>query len=91
MVLTQLALTLVSSMNTSLSGMLTLSGWRVSSLAARLPGHLGAQDFAGEQGVFMAEAKPLQPCADRPAMHRHAMHGGHSGHDPGPPIPQPAV
>ena len=30
---------------------------------------------------FMAEAKPVQPCADRPAMHRHAMHGGHPGHD----------
>ena len=24
----------------------------------------------------MAEAKPVQPFADRPAMRRHAMHGG---------------
>jgi len=45
-------------------------------------GHLGPQDFAGERGVFMAEARPLQRCADRPAMYRHAMHRSHPGHDP---------
>jgi hypothetical protein len=30
----------------------------------------------------MAEAKPVQPSADRPAMHRHAMHRGHFRDDP---------
>ena len=29
----------------------------------------------------MAEAKPVQPFADRAAMHRHAMKGGQFGHD----------
>lgn len=30
----------------------------------------------------MAEAQPVQPSADGPAMRRHAMHGGKLGHDP---------
>jgi hypothetical protein len=29
----------------------------------------------------MAEAKPVQPFADRAAMHAHAMHRGEFGHD----------
>jgi len=29
----------------------------------------------------MAEAKPVQPFAHRPAMHAHAMHRRHLGHD----------
>jgi hypothetical protein len=44
-------------------------------------GHLWPQDFAGEQRFFMAEAKPVQPFADRAAMHRHAMDRRHLGHD----------
>lgn len=47
----------------------------------------------------MAEAKPVQPSADRPAMHAHAMHGGQFGHDlvqcqialDRQPFPQPAA
>jgi len=30
----------------------------------------------------MAEAEPVQPFADRSAMHRHTMHCGHFCHDP---------
>lgn len=39
-------------------------------------GDVWPQDFAGEQRFFMAEAKPVQPFADRAAMHRHAMRAG---------------
>ena len=47
----------------------------------------------------MAEAKPVQPSADRSAMDAHAMHRSHLGHDlvqrevafDPQPIPEPAV
>ena len=47
----------------------------------------------------MAEAKPVQPSADRPAMHGQAMHRSHLGHDlvqrqvalHRQPIPEPVV
>jgi hypothetical protein len=47
----------------------------------------------------MPETEPMQPSADRSAMHRHTMHCGHFPHDPvqrhvtldSPPLAQPAV
>ena len=47
----------------------------------------------------MAEAEPVQPFADRSAMHRNIMDSGHLGHDPvqrqvapnRQPVAQPAV
>ena len=55
-VLTRLVLSEVLSMNTSLSSMLAMSGWRVSTHTLRRSAtswrNTGPQDFAGEQRFF---------------------------------------
>ena len=80
-VLMRLVLRLVSSMKTSLSSMLAMSGWRASIQTLRRPATSGRRISLVRRGFFMAEAKPVQPSADRAAMHAHPMHGGQFGHE----------
>ena len=80
-VLTRLVFRLVSSMKTSLSSMLAMSGWRVSIQTLRRSATSGRRISLASSVFFMAEVKAMQPPADRAAMHRQAMRGGQFGHD----------
>ena len=86
-------------MKTSLSSMLAMSGWRVSIQTLRRSAMSGRRISLASSVFFMAEAKPVQPSADRTAMHRHALNCGQFGHHvvqrqvtlDRQPIPQPAT
>lgn len=54
-----------------------MSGWRVSIQTLRRSAMSGRRISLASSVFFMAEAKPVQPSADRAAVHRHAMNRGH--------------
>ena len=74
-VLTRLVFKDVSSINTSLSSMLTMNGWRSLTQSRRIFATSGRNCSLASSVFFMAEAKPVQPFADRAAMHGHPMSG----------------
>ena len=51
-----------------------MSGWKISTQALRRSATSGRKISLASSVSVMAEAKPVQPFADRPAMHRDAMH-----------------